>query len=59
MENSDEPTESEGLLEEWGQTMYPDICWQESNRLVGRGGSILVKRKFEGQETFSHLKVSL
>lgn len=38
--------------------MYPDLNWQpDSNRLFDKGGSILVKRRFEGEESFGHLKV--
>jgi hypothetical protein len=58
-DESNENAEQESLLGQWGQTMYPDLWWQPDTetRLVDKGGSILVKRRFEGEENLSHLKV--
>jgi hypothetical protein len=60
-EDGNENAERESLLGQWGQTMYPDLWWQPDteNRLVDKGGSILVKRRFDGEENLSHLKVPL
>ncbi len=50
--------EKQSLLQQWSETMYPDLCWQpEANRMFDKGGSILVKRRFEGVESLRHLKV--
>jgi hypothetical protein len=58
MDQDGDEEENTSLLEDWGQLMYPELCTQfDSHRLIGRGGSIKVKRKFEGQQSLSHLKV--
>ena len=59
-ETENDHEEKQGLLEQWSETMYPDFCLEtDANRLFDKGGSILVKRRFEGDETLNHLKVIL
>ena len=57
-ENDSNLDEQQGLLEQWSETMYPDLNWQpDANRLFDKSGSILVKRRFEGVESIDPWKV--